>query len=479
MRQQSVAHPSMFDAEPPFIRSFTQLEAKAILLPLSEQDRTSLLAQIHDTREEVMRALTKPSAHLGVTSDGELAAFRRRRGTTTSNAGSVLRSTTPTLDEHAPLANSMTSGVKVLAPRQPRRRSIDQQDEEITVKRTTSNRGTSSHGAVGAALGSSLVLTAPAPSCLSTFGHCIVGSIYFHLEAILVALEADRLTLYVEPPGGGSLLQSMNVGIGMPVVRKPHFASNTSIVHAVFSTGIAANLDEVGLDDVAECPGPTVAKNAIVFPVLAPQERAWGLVGVVVVVNKRRGLSNFVESDEALLAMRLPAIGYILKRYPVDILSTVFDPTPIHALHPIQPFTPNPIGLPESASPPVVEAVKVYHRGGGEKFVRRQNLVAGGTAIASESVAQSVVSVQQYIMALEECWRGGVLDKIELERSLRQKAQNLAEAKEILLRKQRRFDILKETLCEQLEKSMGDATKYITSGPQQRRSTTGAAPLQR
>jgi hypothetical protein len=93
--------------------------------------------------------------------------------------------------------------------------------------------------------------------------------------------------------------------------------------------------------------------------------------------------------------------------------------------------------------------------------------------VQAPSTAESVSSVEAYISVLEDCWKRGIHDRIEVELTLRQKMQHLSDAREILVRKQRKFDILKETLCEQLESNLaavgGGGGQSSSSDPSSRR----------
>jgi hypothetical protein len=337
-----------------------------------------------------------------------------------------------------------------------------------------SGRPTSSpnnNGSMVSSHGYSYVPAAPPPS---TFGHCLTAAVHMSLEALLVSCEAERLALYTKTPNGASLELAIAVGAGVPPARKGVIASPVGLIQAVFSTCIAANLDAVTYEDVSECPGPTTAKNALLFPVVYSTPA--GLrepQGVIILINKRHGQQPFGTKEEYLLNMRLPMLSYQLWRYPLEHAAFTFDAAPLHRLAPLPTYIAPSIGIPKELSEAPDHVQKVYHRNGAEKFIRRQALVLTDDIVQAPSTAESVSSVEAYISVLEDCWKRGIHDRIEVELTLRQKMQHLSDAREILVRKQRKFDILKETLCEQLESNLaavgGGGGQSSSSDPSSRR----------
>lgn len=288
----------------------------------------------------------------------------------------------------------------------------------------------------------------------ATIRQCIAAAIYFLLESALIRCDAERLTLYVKPannvdPDHFDLKQLVNVGAGMPTVRREVLANSTGIANAVCASGIAVNLPSVNLEDVADCPGPTKAKNALVFPVRSL--KSWkNVLGVMFLVNKSKGAAAFTSDDELTLFGLAPSVSYLVESYPIDYVTAAFDPTSIHRLVPLRPSAPISLLPPEFAAP---STQLVYHRNGREKFIRRQVLEEAGTSLRDEVVAENLRSVESYIKMIEESWKMSVIEAMEIEKQLRQKQGHIADAREILQRKQRKLDLLKDALCEQLQKA--------------------------
>jgi hypothetical protein len=292
---------------------------------------------------------------------------------------------------------------------------------------------------------------APPPS----YGHCITAAVYMALEALLVACEAERLALYTKTTQSSVLELAVMVGPGVPPARKGVFASSVGLVQAVFSTCIAANLDSVTLEDVAECPGPTVAKNALLFPVVhTTTSGRRETQGALILVNKRHGTQAFDVKDEHILHVRLPVVSYLLHQYAMEYAAFVFDAAPLHRLAPLPSWVPPTMGIPKEFSQTPEYVQRVFHRNGTEKFIRRQALLLTEETVQCPSTAESLTSVEAYISVLDDCWKRGINDRMEVELTLRQKMQHLSDAREILVRKQKKFDILKETFCEQLDRHL-------------------------
>ena len=296
-----------------------------------------------------------------------------------------------------------------------------------------------------------------APQQPVTFGTCIAASLYFVLESLMVRCEAQRLTLFVKTPSD-ALQQVINVGLGMPLIRRITMASTSGIVQCVFSSGIAANLDNLSLDDANEFEGPTKPKNALLFPVLNDVARDGvnkTAIGVIILINRCGGTVPFGVAQEQAVSSTLPTVSYLLEKYPVDHVSIGFDPTPIHRVRPL-PSPQEPIlSIPPELTAPYYQ--KIFHQNGSEKFVRRQALEEENEEVEPYDVTTNLVCVDAYIRTLEECWKSGIADKISLEKMLRVKQNHVNDAQEIFMRKQRRLDLAKEALREHIEKQLVEA----------------------
>ncbi len=299
--------------------------------------------------------------------------------------------------------------------------------------------------------------SSPSASQPVTYGYCIASSLYFVLESLMVRCEAQRLTFFVKTPSD-ALQQVINVGQGMPLVRRVTMASTSGIVQCVFSSGVAANLDNLSLDDAKEFEGPTKPKNALLFPVtalVANDGKGRNSVGVVILINHRNGSVPFTVADEQAVSSTLPIVTYILERYPVDHVAVGFDPMPIHRVKPLPTPCEPILTIPDEITAPYYQ--KIFRQSGSEKFVRREALETCEDQVEPYDVTTNLVSVDAYIRTLEECWRSGIAEKISLEKMLRVKQNHVNDAKEIFMRKQRRLDLTKEALREQIEKQILEA----------------------
>lgn len=324
----------------------------------------------------------------------------------------------------------------------------------------------------------------PAADIRSVSG-CIAAAQYLLLESVVMRIGAERAHLFM-PNGVGHLTLCAAVGKNMSKYRTA--TNGGGIVNAVWATGIAVNLDTVNLDDVVDCPGPTLAENALFFPLFTgPSTDA--AAGVIVVINKR--LSGFGRSgapvepftfqDERMLQALGPSMCHFSTTYknPTEPSSTpqvsmMFDPTELHKV--FDPFAapkcPNPfqpISSPEWPTQPLHPQL-VYRRDGQEKFIRRQNLRAKAQAIPDEDISAQLQSVKQYVESLESCWHSAVSQTLSNEKLLAQRQFFLTETQGMLHRKQRKLDLVKELLNETIAgssaaRSRPDTSRESTRGP--------------
>jgi hypothetical protein len=201
---------------------------------------------------------------------------------------------------------------------------------------------------------------------------------------------------------------------------------------------------------VADCSGPTRARNAIIFPVrnVPPKNDC---IGALIAVNHLRGSEPFGADEERILHMTLPSIAYVARQYPIDFGVNALDPVVLHRIIPLETYAPPHVSLPSGWMTPATQLV--YHRDGPEKFLRREVLRDGAEEVPDEGVANHVKSVQKYIAIMESCWHASIVQGMDLERQLRQRQALITDAQEILHRKQKKLDLLKDVLCEQLEQT--------------------------
>ena len=331
-------------------------------------------------------------------------------------------------------------------------------------------------------------------------GQAIGASLYLILESLLVRIAAQRMCLYLVNERTGDLQLAANVGIGMHRPNKnSHPPLSTGLLSTCAQTGVAVNLPQVSLEDVADCPGPGRARNAIIFPIRRDQMRPDLCIGVIIAVNHRNGSDPFTLEDEVALAQASPSIAYIARQYPVDYGCFAFDFAALHRVAPLEPYREASAHLPMGWSVPTTQLV--YHREGSEKFIRRENapgvdedspqrvvipsasvvmdddaqhasvvVDAGGSL---ESVATHIRTVAEYLASVQQCWSHTVQQQMDVERHVRQKQALITDAQEILHRKQAKLRHIKDVLCDHLEDEAMKQAGGISRGHSTASTTAG------
>lgn len=252
---------------------------------------------------------------------------------------------------------------------------------------------------------------------------------------------------------------------------------------------MAANLASVDLADVAECPGPSVAKNTLIFP-LSNFIRPHRIEGCIQLVNKRRGLEAFGAQDEIVVQQIRPSIACFLHRYPLPVPLQPFDPIPLHNWSPLPQYTLPTIGL--DATLTATPKQLVFHRYPGDRFTAKfwMNSVSsanGGSSTAGDDVlsdgggggeggkmvriagdglsaAASLLDAEAYMKTMDDCWRSSVAESMLLERMVQQKQSHINDAREIISRKQKKLELLKSTLVDEVDRHLRGTSALTAVG---------------
>eukprot|EP00744_Colponema_vietnamica_P016034 GILI01022476.1.p1 GENE.GILI01022476.1~~GILI01022476.1.p1 ORF type:complete len:422 (-),score=50.38 GILI01022476.1:31-1161(-) len=286
------------------------------------------------------------------------------------------------------------------------------------------------------------------PANTVSYGQCISAACYLILESILVRTQADRLSLFMIGDTG-TLSLVANVGAGTIPVGKDVPVGPSSLVQHVVTTQIAANLARADLEDVSECGGPSAAKNTIVFPVKAsPRGPA---VGAIQLVNKKKGTQPFDQQDELLLHIIIPSVACILERYPTKIAHFTFDPQPIHVWSPLPTYSQPTIDVvPSLAAAPTQ---MVYHRGDAGRYARK-DWMQNARDVNTSTAAAHLQDIERHLRVMEGCWRGSILENMHSERLLLQKEHHIHDARDIINRKQKKLDQMKNVLCDEVARHL-------------------------
>ena len=304
------------------------------------------------------------------------------------------------------------------------------------------------------------------------------------------------------PPPSSQLCLVANVGVGTAIVAREQPVAPCSLVQRVFTSRVAANLSRAELDDVVDCRGPTNPRNSLVFPIrtVASRPNASAFTGaadagaaadaagaspppppfgVIQLVNKRRGAVPYSAKDELLLHCAAPTIAAILERYPTRLAQFAFDPAPLHRWSPLpssQQRGPPMIDVAESLAAEPTQLV--LRRAEGEGRLTRGQWraassaaavveaasdnqpsgvslgggVGGSAAVAVDTseAASNVADAARQLRTMEECWRASVAENMRLERLVSQKEHHIHDAREIIARRQRKLDVMKDVLCDEI-----------------------------
>lgn len=315
----------------------------------------------------------------------------------------------------------------------------------------------------------------------ASYGQCISAACYLIIESILVRTQSDRLSLFLRNDAGQLCLVA-NAGQGTQPVLKEAPVSTAGIVRHVFSTRIAANLERADLEDVSECRGPTVACNTLVFPIqsvanVGGAAHIFGSdttnssgshangepFGVIQLVNKRKGLVRYTQGDELLLHHVGPSIACILERYPTRLPSFMFDATPLHRWAPLPAYQPPTIDLLPSLTAEPTQLV-FSRREDGQRYTRKQ-WMANAREVNTTTAAATLEDLVHRLEVMEDCWRASIADNMHLERLVEQKEHHMKDARDIILRKQRKIDLMKNVLCDEIARHLkGESALTWTAG---------------
>jgi hypothetical protein len=319
----------------------------------------------------------------------------------------------------------------------------------------------------------SLQPTLPATARSLNLGQSICAALFLLCESLMARIDAARVTVILFNESTGLLDVAVDCGHGVgALTTDTRSALSPALVRSVMDTGIAVNLPSLSHEDLHDRHG-TPAVNALVFPIMAHPPRTTS-IGAVVALNHHGGAAPFALAEERLVHATTPTIAYLTSAYTVDHVRYAFDPTALRQYRPLPPFAGNANRQDEGraaflsvssgsffssaelpklsvAAPPQL----IFRREGKEKFVRREQLKDTAEEIPTEGERSRVVSVSEHMEKLEQCWAEAVEQALIAERALKQKQALITEASDLLSKKQRKVDLLKEVLAEHM--TDGDA----------------------
>ena len=297
------------------------------------------------------------------------------------------------------------------------------------------------------------------PSSL-TLGQALAAGLYMLMESLQVRVQASRLTVVLKSPSGVLSVAADCGGPQRKMSSETRLPLRADLLRSIIDTGMAASLPTVSLEDIEDRKAVR-PRNVLALPIRGHPPKT-GFTGVVIAVNSRGGATMFNDEDERVLFNAVPSISYLTQTYDVDYVRYAFDPAPLHRYAPL-PVTvshgendgmagflksvASAFTASKSEAPPML----VFRREGPEKFIRKETLRDLAAELPAEGDETHLVAVSDYIERVESAWGAAIERCMISERTLRQKQALVAEAVDVLGRKQRKVDLLKEVLADNLK----------------------------
>eukprot|EP01065_Artemidia_motanka_P021950 TRINITY_DN26160_c0_g1_i2.p1 TRINITY_DN26160_c0_g1~~TRINITY_DN26160_c0_g1_i2.p1 ORF type:complete len:619 (+),score=211.43 TRINITY_DN26160_c0_g1_i2:87-1943(+) len=275
-------------------------------------------------------------------------------------------------------------------------------------------------------------LTTDAPDfSVSGFHVPVTTSLYLCAEAIAHQLRAERASVFQFVPRSDELQAVCVVNSGTLRPSSVRCSALTGWAGQVFSTGVAVNVSNayahVSGSEAKHTDKKTGyrTRSILCFPITGLGTRR--RVGVVQLLNKNRGNSNFSSEDEGALAAMTGVLSYLMLRYPADTLNNYFDPTSLHRVIPLQAPEAQPSMLPASVTKNTPQLIYRTSHSGQVVARARGQMINEGTPL-DENV--TLMEVDAYLSKLEECWQRSVMLNMEYEREVAGGAEKEKELRE-------------------------------------------------
>jgi len=243
--------------------------------------------------------------------------------------------------------------------------------------------------------------------------------------------------------------------LGKARLRTP-LASERGIVGLVFQTKIAANLTQCHGDDYVDVKGmEPPSLSTLCFPI--------GAMGVLQACNKYGGPNAFTKGDETVMCLAAQSISLFLQHYPVDLSAHAVDIGPLHSLYPPTVFSLPPLATPQDEDTnEVLENIGkqlIFRMASAGKYLRVQNLTEGSVPCEASGTAIHLVEADVYIQKLEQCWFDSVKATMDYERREAGHVMQVNEVRELLHRKQKKLQCLKDAIRDEVMANLSYAEK--------------------
>eukprot|EP01006_Ploeotia_vitrea_P055103 TRINITY_DN67960_c5_g2_i1.p1 TRINITY_DN67960_c5_g2~~TRINITY_DN67960_c5_g2_i1.p1 ORF type:complete len:635 (-),score=24.46 TRINITY_DN67960_c5_g2_i1:646-2517(-) len=290
------------------------------------------------------------------------------------------------------------------------------------------------------------------------FSQLLPAALYVVMEAITYQLQAEKGTCFVYNQQADELAAVAVAGANVPrpvTISQPLNSGSTAC--SVYQTGISINGQSNNHDKKNDPNLKTLSILAFPIPNMGTRKP----LGVIQVVNKKRGTSMFKDEDEQKLYHYTFVLSYLLQRYPVNFLHSMFDPT--HVLHSVVGFDVhghqhNPYG--DGSATDYYSGYErkqlVYKTSKSGEYIRASDIrLDDDQAVSSVGCTASISEVDEHIKQLEESWKNAVLLNVQYESDHGANLELLRRTREELRETKRQLRELTEAI-ESKDKQAGE-----------------------
>ncbi|KAJ9440829.1 hypothetical protein DIPPA_09019 [Diplonema papillatum] len=272
----------------------------------------------------------------------------------------------------------------------------------------------------------------------ATCSTLLTAAVYLSLESLVVSAGAEKAVLFKHIAAKNELQAIATVGHGLPSLGQLRLPPTAGLVGSVFTYNVAVNAtsshfahETIGF----KCGNVSSVLSLPIPGVDAGHARS---CGVLVLLNKYRGLSPFHAGDESQLSSSLGTLSHLIQRYPLEF--GAFDPAPFHAIVPFRPAA-QPVASHQTPTATNSSKKLVFRSQQQGKYLRRNSLRDQAEPVAPPSGLQDVA---RYVENLEECWDETVKNLMSAEASVDTCTKQTTVLRDQVRQKTRKIRMLKE-----------------------------------
>ena len=265
------------------------------------------------------------------------------------------------------------------------------------------------------------------------------AAVYLVLEAVVQQVRADKGVLFRYLPAKDELQAVACVGSGLPPSNQIRLPPSAGLVGTVFTSRIAINIitSHVARESLGFKCGNVA--SLLCLPVF---DHLNNCVGVMLHLNKYRGLAPFTPEDETTVFSTLKTCAYLMNKYPVDF--GVFNPLPFHAVVPLKSAE---LGMHElnssggNGTTKTADRYLVYRTQQHGKYLQKNLIQEKAESVSQQAQLQDVVN---YVANLEACWDESVSSLMNVGSTLQGYSEQTRTMREQVRKKAKKIVLLKE-----------------------------------